>query len=213
MIINKQKLIAITFSLFIVGCNESTTQMVNKAEVVEKKEINQPLQPKVDLQSPDNAVKSWWRTIDAYTDSYHQLCLKGQKESDAVYKKNVELFKRVWSEELQNTLDENSKPCTFDVYGREITLVKTESDTRALVFATVKNISPIPPGADAGQNLAEWRSKGEKFKYLVEKSSDGWRVAQVYKFNENSEILKEEEYMPVYEKESKSSYPWHVEKQ
>jgi hypothetical protein len=48
----------------------------------------------------------------------------------------------------------------------------------------VKNNAPIPPGATPDETDKKWRSNGFKFKYLVEKSSAGWKVSQVYKFDE-----------------------------
>lgn len=67
-------------------------------------------------------------------------------------------------------------------YWREIQEVKVETDTRAVVHALVKDITPIPAGAVPTENDKVWRAEGLRGKYLLEKTEDGWKVAQVYEF-------------------------------
>lgn len=103
--------------------------------------------------------------------------------------------------------------CIPDMYSRDIDEVKTESETRALVFATIRNATPVPPGAEADEFDKNWRAAGFKYKYLVEKSSGAWKISQVYKYDEANKYLKKDVWGKLYEPSNGPRYPAYVGQQ
>ena len=75
------------------------------------------------------------------------------------------------------------------------------------MFATVRNATPIPAGAEADEYDKKWRETGFKFKYLVEKSGGVWKISQVYKYDESNKYLKKDVWEKVYETPSGPQYP------
>lgn len=81
-----------------------------------------------------------------------------------------------------------------------------ESETRAVVFANIKNTTPIPEGAEPDENEKKYRADGFRFKYVVEKASDGWKISQVFKYRDYGKDPWENIYQPV----DKPRYPAYV---
>ena len=154
--------------------------------------------------SPDEAVKSWW----AIRDEEYRLAIAICRQERETQKKHVsEKVEKVAAGHLLAMY--KWLGCTPDIYEREIESVKVESETRGLVFATVKNVSPIPDGAVPDSYDKERRPNGEKFKYLVEKVDGQWRVSDVQIYNRfgssTGDIWKS-----VYKDLAKPSYPAYV---
>lgn len=100
--------------------------------------------------------------------------------------------------------------CRTEVMAREIDEVKTESETRAIVFATIKNATPVPTGAVLDQIETKWRSSGFKFKYLIEKSEGQWKVAQVYRYDESNKYVNKDLWEKAYVPSDKPHVPSYV---
>ena len=97
--------------------------------------------------------------------------------------------------------------CPTDAYSRDIQEVKAESETRAVVFATIKNVTPIPQGAEPDESDKKYRADGFRFKYVLEKTSDGWKIAQVFKYRD---YMRSDPWESVYQPRDKPRYPGFV---
>jgi hypothetical protein len=89
-------------------------------------------------------------------------------------------WRRTWralftGEALAAETDTASRPQTF---AREVVNVDMESPTRAVVLARIRNTTPIPPGATPTESDVKRRRDGEVVRYILEKDTTGWRIAQ-----------------------------------
>lgn len=167
-----------------------------------------PPQLVIETGSPDLTVKSWWRLLDLR-----------EKINTAECNKNVELkarpayaayYSKIIQADVLRALTPNGNGCLEDIYERDIQEVKTESETRAIVFAKITNTTPIPVGAEPDELDKRTRRDGFRFKYLVEKTSEGWKVSQVYRYDESNKYLKKDLWEKVYVVSDKPSYPAYV---
>lgn len=169
--------IAITGLLSACSKSESPQQSATIfSKVVEPKAILN-----INNSSPDNAIKSWWAYLDFQEKEAQEDCMRPET---ATMFKHPEYLPKVAQEELLKATSPKVIPCELNTYARDIQEVKIESETRAIVFANIKNSTTIPVGAVLNDIEKKWRENGFKYKYLVEKSSLGWKVSQVYKFDE-----------------------------
>lgn len=172
----------------------------------------------IELSSPDQAVKTWWRFIDMKALADMNTCLKEVANAPSTY---LAYLPSIAQSDVLRTFTLDPTMCSIDVYSRDIQEVKMESETRALVFALIKNISPPPLGADPDEHDSKSRQDGSRFKYVLEKTSQGWKVSQVFKYsdinhqiNENirgfSKRGKLDVWESVYRRSDKPRYPSYV---
>jgi hypothetical protein len=147
------KLVSITMTALLLGACDKTASpektvlvdVKNRTIISAPAAIKPALTPLViETASPDQAVKSWWRVLDLREKNNTEKCnaqLKSTTPPFAAY------LPKVVQGEVLRTLTAKEQVCTEDLYEREIQEVKAESETRAIVFATIKNVTPIPPGA------------------------------------------------------------------
>lgn len=211
---------ALLSGLLLSACEKAPSPVENDAKPAStqsKKEPSRALTtaalPEIVIEtgSPDSAVKSWWRVLDLKekidTEECNQKKSK-EKPSYAIY------FPKVAQEDVLKTFVPKDVACLEDVYERDIQEVKTESETRAIAFVKIKNITPIPLGAEPDEYDKQYRKDGFRFKYLLEKSSEGWKVSQVYKYDEiNLKYLKKDPWEKLYKVDDKPRYPAFVHKQ
>lgn len=154
----------------------------------------------INTESPDSTVKSWWAYLDESEKYSHDVC-------NATRNKSTDLFKDAIQQVSTGTLKDylERKDCLFYTYERVIDSVMVESGTRAAVFATIKNSTPIPAGAIPDKYDTEWRMKGSKFKYIVEKIDGGWRISEVY-----AKSGTDNDWVPQYKGLTKPSFPSYV---
>lgn len=189
-----RKLVALTaLSIAMAGCEE--VQSDNAKAKVEVSKAPVSLEFKSDLSSPDNALKTWWAYLDArlahehaaYVDYYSTI----SNESE---------YKKISTGKVFDAISAaNKDSIKKDVYLREILEVKVETDTRAIAFAKITNITPtevIPT-----EEEKKTREKGGRYKYLIEKVEGEWKVSQVYNYWEFAE-----KWHPQYDVQPES-YP------
>lgn len=72
--------------------------------------------------------------------------------------------------------------CRKQTYRREISKVDIQSDTRALVYATVQNSVPPTPGYVMDADDKRRKEQGLSLRYLLERSGADkpWKIAQLY---------------------------------
>ena len=95
----------------------------------------------------------------------------------------------------------------MDRLSRTIESIKSESESRAIVFAKIRNISSIPSNSNPADFEIEERKTGVDVKYEFEKVGNSWKIEQIYT---KSALLPE--YGPQYEAEDKEFYPSMVMK-
>lgn len=213
----KLKLLSCTFIVvlvFISSCsNQNSASKTDSSSVIESKtndysvnvtEVLSDVNKKIENHSPDKAVKSRWLIVENLELLSKKECENSKNKKSEFHKTVFELLGRVTDGAL---LKKHSKidSCSNYVYSREITEVKTESETRAIVFAKIKNITPIPEGAIAGEHEKNRRAEGTEFKYVTEKSVEGWKVVKVY---EKSEFNNS--WFERYKLDSEPDYPFYV---
>lgn len=157
--------------------------------------------PEVKLDSPDHAVQSWWRMRD------HILKLRNQKCTSGGYDSFASRLAPLADGPAKLDVEKASS-CTLEIFDREIQEVKTESETRAVVFARIKNVTPIPSGATPDEIHLKWRRDGEKIRYVLEKTSAGWKVSQIFMYKDYTK-----QWTPVFESNPKPYIPALVSSQ
>lgn len=150
---------------------------------------------KIELQmgSPDQTVKTWWKIRDVAEQDAQRQCKSGADH----YKNGAEY--RYANQIVTGPAAINIQPadghCILKSYKREIIEVKVESDTRAVVLARIKANTPIPQGQHLSEHEAKWREEGLGYKYILEKIGKDWKISQLYSL----ESGLREEWKPFFE--------------
>lgn len=84
------------------------------------------------------------------------------------------------------------------IYAVDVREVSKSSEDRALVIANVRNVTPIPDGAD--RKDMERRNAGQTVRYVLGRGTDGWTIA-------NYEDNGEDGWKPYFE-ESRPALPY-----
>lgn len=139
----------------------------------------------IDASTPDRALKSYWQIKDAVRKLEFEWDI--DRYSEFYKAKNSAGFnarKLMTSGVLSDSLRDKAKYREFEQYEREIIDLKQDSESRATVFAKIRNSTPIPEGAVVSDSDKKRRLEGARFKYILEKEQGGWKVSQVYIFDE-----------------------------
>jgi hypothetical protein len=189
-------------SVLLGGCTDRTTtpshEPANNGATASAPSVAVDPLPALDRRSPDMVVKSYWAlqdwqdknmprvfpklSIGEYLEKFFQA---QQGVSGGEYKKH-----------LQGQVDELRAFPGFTtgvdkVIEREILEVKNESETRAIVLAKIKNVTPLPQG----MVLNDWNKKdrdyGTDVRYILEKDADGWSLTQAFQRDQSAISLDE----------------------
>lgn len=127
--------------------------------------------------SPDLTVKSWWAAKDAAMRLDSQICFEYVR------------FQAPVSEQLRKLATSEipiDRPCDGGVFifDRVITKVEIQSDTRAIVRATIKNATPPEAGAVLDDRDVKAKAEGEPYLYTLERKdiSSGWAISRIDRF-------------------------------
>lgn len=129
--------------------------------------------------SPDQALKTWWRYLDTESAIGLARCEAYTREHAGDFD-----VAKVATGEVEQSVKSRNSVCSTSVYDREILEVKQETETRAV--ALVKIINATPSSASRTLEDEKRRNRGERFKYLLENTADGWKVSQVYQYDDAS---------------------------
>jgi hypothetical protein len=141
----------------------------------------------IDNTTPDRTLKTLWalqdQTLKARCDLLESLLADESPEGRRRYRLLTgypDLGTLVTGnvEKAYNYLS----PCDGEIptMAREITEIKSETESRAVAYFTVKNTTPIPKGAADDKWRTDLREKGDRYKVVLTKVQDGWRVEAVY---------------------------------
>lgn len=197
-------------AVVLLGLSLGACEKISDSSKKEVVPASAAVAPKIVIEtgSPDLAVKSWWRVFDMRAKIFADECNKRKVEEKPAY---MNYYSKVAQEDMLRKLVPKNTVCELEVFERDLQEVKTESETRAIVFAKIKNVTPIPVGAEPSENEKKYRNDGFRFKYLVEKSSDGWKVSQVYRYDKmNVEYLNKDPWEPIYKSDDSPRYPSYV---
>ena len=127
--------------------------------------------------SPDLTVKSWWAAKDAAMRLDSQICFEYVR------------FQAPASEKLYKLATSDipiDRPCDGGVFifDRVITRVEIQSDTRAVVKATIKNATPPEAGAVLDDSDIKAKAEGEPYLYTLERkdADSGWAISRIDRF-------------------------------
>lgn len=65
-------------------------------------------------------------------------------------------------------------------FSRDIVSVSTETESRAVVIAVIRNATPVPEGAEPSKYDEDARRNGDTYRYVLERSSNEWKVAELW---------------------------------
>lgn len=160
----------------------------------------------VQTKSPDQSLKSWWKIRDLMDEERVEKCNKDAEEKNKL--RSSKILDSVMTGPALARLSDPSQ-CSKQTYSRDIEEVKVESETRAVILATIKATTPIPPNAQPDANDIKKRAEGFQYKYVLEKINDAWKIAQIYEYNIYS--TNNERWKPVFPEEKSiyvHSYMW-----
>lgn len=174
-----RRLIAVAaVSVVLVGCQDDVGTTKNNSvavkEVAKAEESEPP--PPIEVTSPDQALKSYWAVLD------WRARVSDQQNKATLQSKLTASMDETYAKVATPAIYER-RSYTLSTFDREIVEAKVETDTRATILATIKNSTPIPAGADVTDRDRERREQGDRFRYVLERNQDGWRVAEVWEFN------------------------------
>lgn len=136
----------------------------------------QPL-PTADTSTPDRALKSYWALLDWTNANSHAVRKINRQSKD--YKEGAAALKQLAVPRIAGENEEEYEAPLY-VYSREIMTANVETESRAVVMATIKNVTPLPAGVQLDAQAQERREKGSPYKYVLEKDNTGWKVAEVW---------------------------------
>ncbi|VFR93450.1 hypothetical protein RAN3_3947 [plant metagenome] len=153
-------------ALVLAGCQKEETPWTRMQAATQPIEIVQ--------DTPENAVKSWWRLRDEQFRLNAVTC----KETNAIYKEVASGTRTLAGPMISRFLAPRCEQTTFY---REIGKVQHPSETRAIVFAQVRNSTPPTPGHQMTDYEKEAKQAGAAFKYVLTRKADGepWEIAEV----------------------------------
>lgn len=166
-------------AIFLTGCNannQSASGVAGSSKIASKENTMVEAEVQIDLTTPDKALKSYWAVRDVVRKREHSLTQEG-------IPKFVELqapLKQVTSGMIVK--DFQYAPTEMEKFSRDIEDIKVETESRAVIVAILKNITPIPVGAEVSKYDEERRREGERVRYVMEKDQTGWRVAEIWQW-------------------------------
>lgn len=136
-----------------------------------------PPPPQFDGSTPDRAIKSYWAIKDWEQKAIKTWLAMDDPTTVAVWEQRA----LVLTDKLLRSKQEGrARYAVIQIYEREIQEVKVESDSRAVVVATVRNTTPLPADLRLSASDEQERTGGSRVKYVLEKGNKGWQVAELW---------------------------------
>lgn len=165
----KRLAIVVLVGAMLSGCLESSA----KSEAVSKEE--KAIESiAVSSNTPDMAIKSWWSLKDANLRLSKALCFDNSKA-------RAEVFTKLRSLAGRDIAVEQDCNLMSETYSRSIESVDIQSETMAIVTATIRNTTPPDDGAPFGSEEKAAKEKGSIYKYTLERSDakSGWVIGKM----------------------------------
>jgi hypothetical protein len=170
--------VSIAASFFLLACDSGVSINNNAAESgnANSNGTTSIIRPKINKNSPDSALKSYWAIKDWTRRVEDEQFRKAVNTKDLISTR--EAFSSLVSPEIAER-----KNYPVDEFHRDIVEAKIETETRASINAVVKNSTPIPEGAEVSEYDRKRREEGDRFRYVMEKTNDGWVVSEIWAFD------------------------------
>lgn len=170
----KSATLAMLSVLAIAGCSGGGHESRN-AEATQKNSAADVKMPTIDIGTPDKAIATYWGVVDA-----------ARKQAQITADHNFSDFRKEQDAMLSKVMTSGALPkpngSAFETFARDITSVNVETETRAVIIARIRNTTPLPAGAALGDYEMKARGTGDQYKYVLEKDSAGWKVAEIWVF-------------------------------
>ncbi len=204
----KLKKVALTVSAvmslsLLNGCNQDTAKSavsVKEAVVSPKVESAGKLpEPavQVDLSSPDRAIKTLFAMQDRASVVEHNRQVEEQANAEK-NRKTLESTLVLFDGLAKRYLEAEVTPAKpiLETVAREILKVETETETRAIVLVSATNTTPLPPGEVLDEYDKKWRTEGFKYRYIMTKAADGWKIEDLQEWGYSIKKSREEWIRP-----------------
>lgn len=170
--------VSIAASFFLFACDSDVSINNNAAESVNANShgTNSIIRPIINKNSPDSALKSYWAIKD------WTRRVEDEQFRKAVNTKELVATREAFSSLVSPEIAER-KNYQVDEFHRDIVEAKIETETRASINAIVRNSTPIPEGAEVSEYDKKRRDEGDRFRYVMEKTNDGWVVSEIWAFD------------------------------
>lgn len=192
-------------ALLIAGCQQS--QDAGSPEAAGSHTLSAVAAMPIDVSTPDRALKSYWQAKDARRKVEFDWIASQIPELQKLYGKIGFDASKLMTGDVLSSHQERYKPGRdqFAEYSREIVDIKLDTESRATAVVKVRNSTRIPEGIVFSDSDKKRREEGDRLKYILEKESDGWKVAQVVKFSEVNVILKKDPWENVFKPTERGS--------
>ncbi|MEF9965272.1 MAG: hypothetical protein RR779_12955 [Comamonas sp.] len=158
--------------------------------------------PSVDISTPDKAVKSWWAVVDSKFNFHYEECrLAASAEQTALLQAQL----RVATGAVKSYMQQD-KECTLFTYDRRIDRVDMETESRALVVATIKNNTHPKAGQSISKLTVEAATVGVEYRYVLSREDDGWRVEDIYQYDDMLKLMGRDAWKQEYQRASPELY-------
>lgn len=178
--------------LALMACQDKTT---TTSQAAAKPSFTAP---SIDISTPDKAVKSWWALVDAKADFKFKECTQALNAGQAAL---LQAQLRLSTGAITNYLQQDKK-CTLYTYDRRIDRVDVETESRALVVATIKNSTRPKEGQSIVSNGPDRATVGVEYRYVLSREDDGWRVDDIYQYDEVYKLMGHDPWKQEYQRAS-----------
>ena len=156
------------FLAFLHGCDQVNQSVVEKVPKWER--------VVVDASTPDKALKSYWKLRDAQNSNFQKFTNDShvKKLLNEIYGSYGDIVVPLIAKQKLELLES-----PVETFSREIKKIVFESETKAVINAEVRNVTPIAEMAYLSVNDMAKRNNGNEYKYVLEKAGEAWKVSEV----------------------------------
>jgi hypothetical protein len=134
--------------------------------------------PPTDASTAESALRSYWALRDWYEVAWRE---ERSTKASALFESRIAELTRGKPKRYYEAF------AAFRAYDiaprleRRITSRREESAARVVIEANIRNVSPIPPGAQSTPFLVKMREAGEDYRYVLTREGERWHVLEVWK--------------------------------
>ena len=137
--------------------------------------------PRLDLSTPQSALQSYWAQFD-----WLQR-LEAQATAARVRRLLEQAYAEVATGDVLEYYRQGVRPP--DRFERRIQEVSPENAARAIAVVRIRNVTPIPAGAQPSPGQVAERERGAVFRYFLQREDGAWKVASIWRARETGEWL------------------------
>jgi hypothetical protein len=162
--------VIVASSLMASGCDKVQATICSPAGAIAAATLDLPPAPPVLRDTPDHALRSFWATRDAVAARVYALNLR----TNQMYREAQAPLAPYLDDRIESAFI--SDPYVPEKYAREIIEVDQQTDSRAVIVAVIRNVTPIPEGATPLDFQTKARKQGDRYRYLLNRDAGGWYI-------------------------------------